>query len=68
MNILEKFSKKNLASERLWRQIIGALFIWRPKFLWAFVILVIPLSGGITFILTSIFLNLQGSFLLSQNS
>lgn len=63
MNVLEKFSKKNLASEHLWRQIIGALFIWRPKFLWAFVILVIPLSGGITFILTSHISQPSGKFL-----
>ena len=52
MNILNKLSKKNLASERLWRQIIGALLLWRPKFFGAFIILVIPISIGITFILT----------------
>lgn len=52
MNILEKFYKKNLASERLWRQILGALLIWRPKYFGAFIILVAPLSIGVTFILT----------------
>lgn len=52
MNIFTKISKKNLASEHLWRQIIGALLLWRPKYFGAFMILVIPLSIGISFILT----------------
>ena len=52
MNIFTKISKKNLASEHLWRQIIGALLLWRPKYFGAFMILVIPLSIGFSFILT----------------
>ena len=52
MNIFTKISKKNLASERLWRQIFGALLLWRPKYFGAFMILVIPLSIGFSFILT----------------
>lgn len=31
MNVLEKLSKKNLASERLWRQMLGALMQWQTK-------------------------------------
>lgn len=52
MNVLKKLSKKNLASDRLWRQIFGTLILWRPKYFGAFIILVIPLSIGVTFILT----------------
>lgn len=51
MNVFEKLSKKNLASAHLWRQIFGALLLWRPKYILAFGILAIP-SMGITYILT----------------
>ena len=51
MNILNKLSKKNLASERLWRQIFGALVQWQSKLLWAFVLLIAPVSIGIALII-----------------
>ena len=51
MNILEKLSKKNLASERLWRQIFGALVQWQSKLLWAFVLLIAPVSIGLALII-----------------
>ena len=51
MNILEKFSKKNLASEHLWRQIFGALVQWQSKLLWAFVLLIAPVSIGLALII-----------------
>lgn len=51
MKILDKLSKKNLASERLWRQIFGAIIQWRPKAFWAFLVSTIPCMG-ITYILT----------------
>lgn len=51
MNILEKFSKKNLASERLWRQIFGALIQWQSKLFWVFVLLITPVSIGVALII-----------------
>lgn len=51
MNILEKLSKKNLASERIWRQIFGALVQWQPTFFWAFVLLIVPVSMGMALII-----------------
>lgn len=51
MNILNKLSKKNLASERLWRQIFGALVQWQSQLLWAFVLLIAPVSIGLALII-----------------
>lgn len=51
MNILNKISKKNLASEHLWRQIFGALIQWQPKLFWAFVLLITPVSIGVALII-----------------
>lgn len=51
MNILDKFSKKNLASERLWRQIFGALVQWQSKLFWAFILLITPVSLGVALII-----------------
>ena len=51
MNILDKFSKKNLASERLWRQIFGALVQWQSKLFWAFILLITPVSIGVALII-----------------
>lgn len=51
MNILNKLSKKNLASERLWRQIFGALIQWQSKLFWAFVLLITPVSIGVALII-----------------
>ncbi len=51
MNILEKFSKKNLTSERLWRQIFGALMQWQSKLFWVFVLLITPVSIGVALII-----------------
>lgn len=47
MNFFSKLSKKNLASDNIWKQIFGALTEWNPKFFWAFVLLVFPVSMGI---------------------
>lgn len=52
MTFLTKFSKKNLASENLGRQIFGALIQWHPKSFWTFVLLLTPLSIGISLILS----------------
>ncbi|MBR4809402.1 MAG: mechanosensitive ion channel, partial [Bacteroidales bacterium] len=51
MNLLTKLSKKNLASGKLWRQIFGALVEWRPRAFWAFLLLLTPVSVGISYIL-----------------
>jgi len=51
MNILNKISKRNLASEHLWRQIFGALIQWQPKLFWAFVLLITPVSIGVALII-----------------
>ena len=51
MNIFERINKRDLASGNLFRQIIGALFEWRPKAFWCFVLLVTPLSVGLSQIL-----------------
>lgn len=50
MNILDKLCKKNLASERLWRQIFGAFVQWQSKLFWTFVLLITPLSIGVAMI------------------
>lgn len=52
MTFLTKLSKKNLASENLGRQIFGALIQWHPKSFWTFVLLLTPLSIGISLILS----------------
>lgn len=51
MNLLEKLSKKGLASGKLGWQIIGALLEWRPRAFWVFILLVTPLSIGFSYIL-----------------
>lgn len=51
MNILDKFSKKNLASETLWRQIFGAFIQWQSKLFWAFLLLITPASIGVALII-----------------
>lgn len=40
--ILIRSSKKNLASEKLCKQIIGAMFQWRPKHFLIFLVLLVP--------------------------
>lgn len=52
MSIFNKLSKKNLASENIWRQIFGALIQWQPKYFWSFVLLITPLSIGVAMILS----------------
>ena len=51
MNILDKLSKKNLASENIWRQIFGALVQWQSKLFWAFLLLIAPVSIGVALII-----------------
>jgi miniconductance mechanosensitive channel len=48
---MHDLSKKYLASENIWKQIIGAIIQWRPKYFWTFVLLVIPLSMGVSLII-----------------
>ena len=52
MNFIKKISKKNLASENIWRQIFGAMIQWRSRSIWTFVLLIMPLTIGISFILS----------------
>jgi len=51
MNIYQKLNKKHLASGKLGLQIIGALFEWRTRSFLAFMLLVVPLSVGVSMIL-----------------
>ena len=51
MNILDRLSKKNLASENIGRQIFGALMQWQPKLFWAFLLLITPISLGVALII-----------------
>lgn len=51
MNVLDKFCKKNLASENIWRQILGASVQWQSKLFWAFLLLITPVSIGVALII-----------------
>lgn len=66
MNIFERIQKKNIASGKLFGQIIGALLEWRPKAFWCFVLLVTPLSMGLAMILSP-GQYLPGLYLLALN-
>ena len=52
MGLFDKIYKKNISSDKLGRQILGALFQWRPRSFWAFVLLVTPLCIGVSMILS----------------
>ena len=52
MGLFDKIYRKNISSDKLGRQIIGALFQWRAKPFWAFVLLVTPLSVGLSMVLS----------------
>ena len=52
MNIFERINKKGLASGKLGWEIVGALFEWRPKFFLAFLLLITPISVGLSYILS----------------
>ena len=52
MGLFEKAYKKNIASDKLGRQIWGALLQWRAKPFWAFLLLLTPLSIGLSLILS----------------
>lgn len=47
-----KFHKKFISSEKLGKQIFGALIQWRKRPFWAFVLLVTPLTIGVSYILS----------------
>lgn len=47
-----KLNKKFIASGKLGLQILGAIFEWRPMAFWAFVLLVTPLSVGVSLVLS----------------
>ncbi len=49
--MIDSFYKRNISSDKLWRQILGALFQWRTKPFLAFVFLLTPLSIGISAIM-----------------
>ncbi|MBR3291669.1 MAG: mechanosensitive ion channel [Bacteroidales bacterium] len=52
MALFDRTYRKNISSDKLGRQIIGALFQWRAKPFWAFVLLVTPLSVGLSRVLS----------------
>ena len=52
MGLFDRIYKKNISSDKLGRQILGALFQWRAKSFWAFVLLVAPLCIGVSMILS----------------
>lgn len=51
------FQKKSVSSDKLWRQIVGAMLEWHPHSFWTFVLFVIPLSLGISYIIKSANIN-----------
>ena len=51
MNLLTALSKKCIASGKLGWQIFGALVEWRPKAFLAFLLIVTPLTAGISLVL-----------------
>lgn len=51
MSAFSDFQKKSVSSEKLSRQIVGALLEWRPVHFWTFVLLCCPLSIGISLII-----------------
>lgn len=53
MSKFTDFQKKSISSDKLGRQIIGSLLEWNPTSFWAFVLLVVPLSVGISFVISS---------------
>lgn len=52
MGLIDSIYRKNISSPRLGRQIVGALIQWRPKHFLAFVLLITPLSVGISMLLS----------------
>ena len=52
MGLFDRIYKKNISSDKLGRQIFGALIHWRPRSFWAFVLLVAPLCIGVSMILS----------------
>ena len=52
MGLFDSIYRKNISSDKLGRQIVGALFQWRPRPFWAFVLLVTPFTIGLSLILS----------------
>lgn len=52
MGLLDNIYKRNISSDKLLRQIWGALIQWRPRAFWAFILLVVPLTVGLSMILS----------------
>ena len=52
MGLFDKIYRKNISSDKLGRQILGALFQWQAKPFWAFILLIVPLSAGLSRILS----------------
>lgn len=50
--MINKLHKKFISSEKLGKQIFGALIQWRKRPFWAFVLLVTPLTIGVSYILS----------------
>ena len=52
MGLLDKAYKRNISSDKLVRQVWGALIQWRARAFWAFLLLMVPLSIGLSLILS----------------
>ena len=50
MGLFDKTYKRNISSDKLIRQIWGSLIQWRARAFWAFMLLMVPLSIGISLI------------------
>ena len=50
MSLFKNTYKRCMASDKLGVQILGALLQWRARAFWAFVLLVVPLSVGVSYI------------------
>jgi miniconductance mechanosensitive channel len=51
MGAVSDFQRKSVSSDKLRRQIVGALLEWRPVHFFIFVILITPLSAGVSHII-----------------
>lgn len=51
MEVFNKIQKRLICSDKIYLQIIGAAIQWRPRAFLLFILLVIPISIGISFIL-----------------
>lgn len=52
MGFIDKLYKRSISSDKLIRQVWGALIQWRPRAFWAFIFLLVPLTIGLSLILS----------------